>query len=137
MSSILPSKISADKILFVGLRDWERDEIKKRQEEYGITHFAPETTSSSSEVVIEWLKKSNASKVLIHFDLDVLDPNEIIAAVGVSPNGMKINEAVRIINDIAKEKEIVGFTIAEHMPRIEIMLKNMMADLSLFNELNK
>lgn len=132
ISSILPSKISSDKILFVGLRDWERDEIKKRQEEYGINHFAPEDTSSSSEIVIEWLKKSNASKVLIHFDLDVLDPNEIIAAVGVSPNGMKINEAVRIINDISKEKEIVGFTIAEHMPRIEIMLKNMMEDLDLF-----
>ena len=132
ISSILPSKISSDKILFVGLRDWERDEIKKRQEEYGINHFAPEDTSSSSEIVIEWLKKSNASKVLIHFDLDVLDPNEIIAAVGVSPNGMKINEVVKIINDISKEKEIVGFTIAEHMPRVEIMLKNMMEDLDLF-----
>lgn len=132
ISSILPSKISSDKILFVGLRDWERDEIKKRQEEYGINHFAPEDTSSSSEIVIEWLKKSNASKVLIHFDLDVLDPNEIIAAVGVSPNGMKINEVVRIINDISREKEIVGFTIAEHMPRIEIMLKNMIEDLDLF-----
>ncbi|TXJ35651.1 arginase family protein [Brachyspira pilosicoli] len=133
ISSILPSRISADKILFVGLRDWERDEIKKRQEEYGISHFAPEDTSSSSEIVIEWLKKTNTSKVLIHFDLDVLEPNEIIAAVGVSPNGMKINEAVKIINDISREKEIVGFTIAEHMPRVEIMLKNMMADLSLFN----
>ena len=132
ISSILPSKISSDKILFVGLRDWERDEIKKRQEEYGINHFAPEDTSSSSEIIIEWLKKSNASKVLIHFDLDVLDPNEIIAAVGVSPNGMKINEVVRIINDISREKEIVGFTIAEHMPRIEIMLKNMIEDLDLF-----
>ena len=131
ISSILPSKISADRILFVGLRDWERDEIKKRQEEYGITHFAPE--EASSENIINWLKNLNVSKVLIHFDLDVLDPNEIIAAVGVSPNGMKINETVKIINDIAKEKEIVGFTIAEHMPRIEIMLKNMMADLSLFN----
>ena len=133
ISSILPSRISADKILFVGLRDWERDEIKKRQEEYGIVHFAPEDTSSSSEPIIEWIKKTNTSKVLIHFDLDVLEPNEIIAAVGVSPNGMKINEAVRIINDISKEKDIVGFTIAEHMPRIEIMLKNMMEDLSLFN----
>lgn len=132
ISFILPSKISSDKILFVGLRDWERDEIKNRQEEYGINHFAPEDTSSSSEIVIEWLKKSNASNVLIHFDLDVLDPNEIIAAVGVSPNGMKINEVVRIINDISREKEIVGFTIAEHMPRIEIMLKNMIEDLDLF-----
>ena len=133
ISSILPSKISSDKILFVGLRDWERDEIKKRQEEYGITHFAPKDISSSSEPIVEWIKKTNTSKVLIHFDLDVLEPNEIIAAVGVSPDGMKINEAVRIINDIAKEKDIVGFTIAEHMPRIEIMLKNMMEDLSLFN----
>lgn len=134
ISSILPSRISADKILFVGLRDWERDEIKKRQEEYGISHFAPQ--EASSESIIKWLKNLNVSKVLIHFDLDVLEPNEIIAAVGVSPNGMKINEAVKIINDISKEKDIVGFTIAEHMPRVEIMLKNMMADLSLFNELN-
>ena len=133
ISSILPSRISSDKILFVGLRDWERDEIKKRQQEYGIPHFAPDETSSSSECIINWLKKCNASKVLIHFDLDVLDPNEIIAAAGVSDNGMKIKEAVRVINDISKEKEIVGFTIAEHMPRIEIMLKNIMADLSLFN----
>ena len=45
---------------------------------------------------------------------------------------MKINEVVRIINDISREKEIVGFTIAEHMPRIEIMLKNMIEDLDLF-----
>ncbi|WP_295153707.1 arginase family protein [uncultured Brachyspira sp.] len=133
ISSMLPSRISPDKILFVGLRDWERDEIKKRQKEYGIKHFSPKETESSSECIIKWIKELKVNKILIHFDLDVLDPNEIIAAVGVVPNGMKINEAVRIINDIAKEKEIVGFTIAEHIPRIEIMLKNMMADLSLFN----
>ena len=126
ISSILPSRISSDKILFVGLRDWERYEIKKRQREYGIDHLI------SNESIIKWIRKCNASKVLIHFDLDVLDPNEIIAAVGVSPNGMKINEVVSVINDIAKEKEIVGFTIAEHMPRIEIQLKNMMDNLDLF-----
>ena len=129
----LPSKISAENILFVGLRDWEREEIKIRQKEYGIKHFAPEEVSKSSECIIKWIKECKASKVLIHFDLDVLDPNEIIAAVGVSPNGMKINEAVRVINDIAREKELVGLTIAEHMPRVEILMKNMMADLPLFN----
>ena len=31
----------------------------------------------------EWLKSCGASRVLIHFDMDVLDPAEIIAAVGV------------------------------------------------------
>ena len=49
--------------------------------------------------------------MLIHFDMDVLDPAEIIAAVGVVPDGMKLAEVVRVINDIAKEKEIVGLTL--------------------------
>lgn len=129
----LPSKISADRILFVGLRDYEREEIKIRQKEYGIKHFSPEEISKSSECIIKWLKECKASKVFIHFDLDVLDPNEIIAAVGVSPNGIKINEVIRVINDIAGEKELVGLTIAEHMPKIEILMKNMMAELPLFN----
>lgn len=129
----LPSKISAENILFLGLRDWEREEIKVRQKEYGIKHFAPEEISKSSKCIIKWLKECKASKVFIHFDLDVLDPNEIIAAVGVSPNGMKINEVIRVINDIAREKELVGLTIAEHMPKIEILMKNMMAELPLFN----
>ena len=34
--SKLPAKIDPSRILFVGLRDWERDEIKTRQEQYGI-----------------------------------------------------------------------------------------------------
>ena len=36
----------------------------------------------------EW-KNTGVSKVVIHFDMDVLDPAEIIAAVGIEPNGMK------------------------------------------------
>ena len=58
--------------------------------------------------------------------MDVLDPAEIIAAVGVVPDGMKLAEVVRVINDIAKEKEIVGLTVAEPMPRIAIRIKEML-----------
>lgn len=63
--------------------------------------------------------------------MDVLDPAEIIAAVGVSPGGLKIAEVVRIINDIACTKELVGLTIAEPMPRIAIRLKQMLEQLPL------
>ena len=44
--------------------------------------------------------------------MDVLDSAEIIAAVGVVPDGLKIAEVVRVINDIAHEKEIVALTVA-------------------------
>lgn len=127
----LPAKIDPTKILFVGLRDWERDEIKVRQNEYGIKHFTPEETASDSEKVIEWLRNTGASNVAIHFDMDVLDPNEIIAAVGVVPDGMKIAEVVRVINDVAKEKNLVGLTVAEPMPRTAIILKEMLNQLPL------
>ena len=127
----LPAKIDPSKILFVGLRDWERDEIRIRQNEYGIKHLIPEETVSGSEKVIEWLRNTGASNVAIHFDMDVLDPNEIIAAVGVVPNGMKIAEVVRVINDVAKEKNLVGLTVAEPMPRTAIILKEMLNQLPL------
>lgn len=129
--SQLPARISPEKILFVGLRDWERDEIKARQQEYGIKHLSPEDVATDSSAVIDWLKKCKASRVVVHFDMDVLDPAEIIAAVGVVPGGMKMADVVRVINDIASEKELVGLTVAEPMPRIAIRLKSMLAQLPL------
>lgn len=129
--SKLPAKINPEKILLIGIRDWERDEIKERQQQYGIKHLTPEDVRENSDAVSEWLRSCGASKVVIHFDMDVLDPMEIIAAVGTVPNGMKIAEVVRVINDIAREKEIVGLTVAEPMPRTAIRIKNMLSQLPL------
>lgn len=134
--SELPARITPSNILYVGLRDWERDEIKVRQEQYGIRHLTPDEVREDSRAVSQWLKACGASKVLVHFDMDVLDPAEIIAAVGVVPNGMKIAEVVRVINDIAKEKEIVGLTVAEPMPRTAIRIQEMLHRLPLLNERN-
>lgn len=127
----LPAKFDPSKILFVGLRDWERDEIKTRQKQYSIKHLTPEDVRENSDAIRDWLKSCGASKVVVHFDMDVLDPAEIIDAVGVVPSGMKISEVVRVINDIATEKEIVGLTVAEPMPRTAIRIKEMLHQLPL------
>ncbi len=127
--SELPGKINTDKILFVGLRDWERQQIKNRQEEYGIKHLAPQEADSSK--ILDWIKSTGAKHVVIHFDLDVLDPEEIIPAVGIVPNGMKIEQVTKIINDISKEYDVSGLTIAEPMPRIAIKLRNMLNQIEI------
>ena len=65
-------------------------------------------------------------------DMDVMDPADILAAVADGPSGgLKLTEAVRIINDIAAVKELVALTVAEPMPRLAIRLKNMLAELPL------
>lgn len=127
----LPAKFNPSRILMVGIRDWEREEIKVRQKQYGIRHLTPEEVADNSDAIRAWLKSCGASKVVVHFDMDVLDPAEIIAAVGVVPNGMKIAEVVRVINDIAEEKEIVGLTVAEPMPRTAILIREMLHRLPL------
>ena len=131
--SLLPAKIDADKILFVGLRDWERQQIKDRQQEYGIKHLTAQQVSNDSSKILDWIRSTGAKHIVIHFDMDVLDPNEIIPAVGVVADGMKIDEVTRVINDIAKEYDVVGVTVAEPMPRTAIRLKNMLEKLPLMD----
>lgn len=130
---MMPGKFDVSKALIVGLRSWDEG-MKERQAELGIKGLSPSEVADNSEAVMEWLRVTGVSKVVIHFDLDVLDPAEIIAGVGVEPNGMKINEVVRLINDIASAYDLVGLTIAEPMPRVAIKIRNMLGRLPLLRE---
>lgn len=47
---------------------------------------------------------------------------------------MKINEVVRVINDIAARYDVVGLTVAEPMPRLAIKIKNMLNQLPLLKQ---
>ena len=128
----LPAKVSPDRICLAGLRECEYPYIEKRVEDYGLVHFSPAELASNSAPVIDWLCESGASKVMIHFDMDVMDPSDILAAVADGPEGgLKLKEVVRLINDIAREKEVVALTVAEPMPRLAIRLKQMLSELPL------
>ena len=127
---MLPAKFDASKVLIVGLRTWDKG-MQERRQKLKIKSLLPEQTEKDSSAVLLWLKETGASKAVIHFDLDVIDPAEMIAGVGVEADGMKIDETVRLINDVAENYDLVGLTIAEPMPRIAIKLKNMMNNLPL------
>lgn len=129
--SLLPSKFSPKKILLAGLRSWERREIKERQKAYGIDYLSPEDIAGGSGRLSEWLGKCGAGKVVVHLDLDVLDPAEIYIAVGRDPNGMTLEQVSRVINGIASEKQLVGLTVAEYMPRLAVKLGELLKTLPL------
>lgn len=130
---MLPAKYDASKALIVGLRSWD-DGMQQRQKELGIKSVAPDEVAGNSSAILEWLAKTGASKVVIHFDLDVIDPADMIAGVGVEPNGMKTEEVVRVINDIGARYDVVSLTVAEPMPRIAIKLRNMLHQLPLLKD---
>ena len=128
----LPAKVSPADVCLAGLRECEYPYIEKRVEELGITHFSPSDLASASSLLIDWLRNNDKSRVMVHFDMDVMDPADILAAVADGPaGGLKLTEVVRLINDIATVKELVALTVAEPMPRLAIRLKNMLSHLPL------
>lgn len=130
----LPAKIAPTDICLAGLRECEYEYIEKRVEELGLIHFSPGELSQKSDAVIDWLKATGKSKVMIHFDMDVMDPGETLAAVADGPEGgLKLKEVIRLINDIAATTEVIALTIAEPMPRLAIRLKGMLSNLPLMD----
>lgn len=129
IARILPAHFNPKDSILVGVRDFEGK--KERCEEIGVQVLSPDEARDSTKL-LEWLKSRGKSKVVVHFDLDVLDPSELIMAVGVVENGLKIAEVVNLINSINTNYDLVGLSITEHLPRVAIKLRNMMRELPLF-----
>lgn len=130
--SLLPSRISSKNICLAGIRDYEYPFIEERVNELGLARFTDKELSEDSTRLINWINSTGKKKVLVHFDMDVLDPVDIVTAVAdTTAGGLKLQEVVRIITEIADEFDLVSLTVAEPMPRIAIRLKKMLAELPL------
>ena len=129
---LLPSKIPSKNICLAGIRDYEYPYIEERVKKIGLERISDIELSEDSPRLLNWIRKTGKKKVLVHFDMDVLDPSDIVTAVAdTTAGGLKLQDMVRIINEIANEFELVSLTVAEPMPRIAIRLKKMLAGLPL------
>ena len=88
-----------------------------------------------------WLRKQQFTKVVIHFDLDVLDPNEFrmlyfsvpgVTEYSAAAGKMSLLEVKETMEAIAEQSEIVGLTIAELLPWDVQNLKNLLYDFEIF-----
>ena len=128
----LPAAIAPQKALLVGLHSDEATHYAARQREFGLESLAPKQATDSKNV-LQWLEKVGAKKVVIHLDLDVLDPKELYAAVG-NTGQMSIEQVSRIIQDVAQKYDVVGLSVAEHLPQVQIKLKRLLQGLPLVKE---
>lgn len=130
----LPAHIKSQNVLFIGLNSNEAQHYNDRRESLGIQAiwgkdiFANEAKALSA--IRAWVAQSRAKKVLIHLDLDVLNPKELYIAVGDS-GILSTAQVVSAINAVSQNAEVVGLTIAEHLPKTEIKLKELISKLPL------
>lgn len=135
--------IKPDLVMYAGLREMSaaEDEIVNR---LAIRSAGPEALAETSQPVLAWIEKKNIKQLAIHFDLDVLDPSLFRSLLFAQPGTQPINDApsgkmtlsqvARLIQDISNQTDIVGFSIAEHLPWDAINLHDFLSSIPIFKQ---
>lgn len=127
--SLLPAKIKAENALIVGLHSEEAKFYAKRQKKLKLKSLSAK--KFDEEKICKKLTKTKATKLLVHFDLDVLDIKDLYLGVGNSGK-IKLTQIQSLLTRLEKKFDIVGFTLSEYLPKELIRLKNALENLAVF-----
>lgn len=129
-------KVQAEDIVFISLRDFEKEE-KKIIEKYGMKVITTkEVRSKGPENVVRAVLRylSDCTDIFISFDVDSLD-SSISKGTGTPVNnGLKEREAEDLISKFMQNRKVCCFEIAEVNPTLD--KENLMAEIA-FNILQR
>lgn len=132
VQELLPATVSPDRVALVGLHSWADDDFPNIAE-WGIQSFGPDELRESAQPLLDWIAATGCSRVAIHFDVDAVDSNEIVLGLGIEPDGLTSTEVRRIVADIDGAVDVVGFTIAEFIPRQVMHLRQILNGFPLIS----
>jgi arginase len=129
---LLPATLDPRRVALVGLHAWTEDDFPNIAR-WGISSFRPDELHRSSQPLLDWLKASGCSRIAIHFDVDVVDSNEIVFGLGAEPDGLTSTDVRRLVADVSAGASVVGLTIAEFIPRQVIRLQQVLRNFPLIS----
>lgn len=118
---LLPAVIDPKRVALAGVHSWEDDTIPHLRD-WGITAFSPDDLRQNTVALLAWLNATGCSKVAIHFDVDVVDSNDLVLGLGAEPGGLTLAQASRVVRDVSATADVVSLTVAEYIPRQVIRL---------------
>lgn len=133
-------KLAPDKVIYGGLQKMQPEEQEKVNQ-LGLKSISAQELAQSSDSLYNWIKTQKIEHLAIHLDLDVLDPTQFRALLFSNPQQeitdashgeMTLGCIARVIQDVAKQTNLVGLSIAEHLPWDALNLHNFLASLPIF-----
>lgn len=127
-------------ILYVGLQEILPYETK-HLEELGINYKIQTEKILDIEEIQAWINENNFTKLAIHFDLDVLDPNDFHSLYFNEPNvkeysaargKMSFEQVATLLQQLNAKNDIVGLSIAEYLPWDALRLHELFKSLAIF-----
>nr|AMP56708.1 arginase family [uncultured bacterium] len=95
--------------------------------------FTPDDLRTTSKPLLDWIASTGCSRIALHFDVDVIDSNEVLLGLGPEPNGLSRHDVRRIVSDIDAAADVVGLTIAEFIPRQVMHLQQLLRGFPLLS----
>lgn len=129
----LPGRVPTDRVLLAGAHGWD-DQDGSNVEDWGLRLLPPSSRETFVPALVEWLRGTGCSRVAVHFDLDVIDSDEIAFGMAWEPHGLSKATAVEALQAIAETAELVGLTVAEFVPREAMVLRSLLRSLPLLND---
>lgn len=133
--------INPKNVIMAGLIEEQLRPMDSMCKELNLEIVSPEELSKNSDKILEWIEKNNIKYLAVHWDLDVLSPNDFRSIYPAEPylkdfpwaiGRMKLSEVSKVLDDVSKKAEIVGLTIAEHMAWDAINLRKTLSEISIF-----
>ncbi len=127
------------KLLYVGLQDLH-DYQQQTLKELGVDFQVQTERFVEDEKIVSFARKS--SHLLVHLDIDVLDPrffhstyfaNPELVGDGSGGGKMSIEKLSQVLGLIFDNAEVVGLTLAEYLPFDEERLSRMLSGLPVFH----
>lgn len=133
----------ASQFYFAGLQTTALRPMDQLVQTLNMNYATPKMLTQGRPVT-DWLLANQVRHVAVHFDLDVLDPDDFHAILPAQPHldrhrfgaaigALQLAQVMRLLVQIGKTVDIVGLTLAEHMPWDAIRLQQGLAQLSIFN----
>lgn len=129
-------------VMYGGLQQMSPDE-EKIVSRLNLRRAAPKDLAETSRPVLDWIEENHIEHLAIHFDLDVLDPKWFRALLPCEPvenpfeavlGEMTLAQVARIIQDVSRQTDVVGLSIAEHLPWDALNLHNFLTSLPIFEQ---
>lgn len=129
-------------VAFVGLNnpaDYEAEYVAQD----GLTDIRHETIEKTIAATNKWIKDNSFKHVMIHFDVDALNPTYFHSTLLANPYGepidapkgvMHLHEVVDLAKAVSKATDVVGFGITEHLPWDMIRLRELLSQIPIFKD---
>lgn len=135
--------VETERVLLAGLIEERLRPMDMACKTLNVRIASPKELQKDSIAVLQWIQKAGIRYLAVHWDLDVLSPDDFksiypgepysdVESFPAAVGKMTLQEVGRVIKDASAMADIVGLSITEHLPWDAFNLRKMLSEISIF-----